>query len=257
MTPRPRKTTSFDGRELAPASATPSMFLDAGGKPRAHQSPIPGGLSVGVPGVVAMLEMAHQKYGKLPWARLFDPAIKIADDGFPVGPKLARTILSFQPRASMPDIRRTFYHPDGSPLKEGEILKSPAFAAALRAIARDGSKAFYTGAIAQAIVDAVQHAPNQQGGMNLGDLAGYKAVERAPVCGDYRSWQVCSMGPPSSGGIAMLEILGMLQRFPSSALQPGTVSEAHLFTQASRLAYADRAQFLGDPDFVSTCRWRA
>ena len=249
--PKTKKTTSFDGRELAPASATPGMFLDATGKPRAHQSPIPGGLSVGVPGVVAMLEMAHKKYGKLPWAKLFEPAIRIADEGFPVGPKLARTILNFQPRANMPDIKRTFYHPDGSPLKEGEILKSPEFAGALRAIAKGGSQAFYSGDIAQAIVDAVQHAPNQQGGMTLADLAGYKAVERPPVCGDYRAWQVCSMGPPSSGGIAILEILGALQRFPSSDLQPGTVSEAHLFTQASRMAYADRVKYLADPDFVS------
>ena len=249
--PKTHKTTSFDGRELAPASATPGMFLDAGGKPRPHQSPIPGGLSVGVPGVVAMLELAHKKYGKLPWARLFDPAIKIADEGFPVGPKLARTILSFQPRANMPDIKRSFYHPDGSPYLEGEIMKNPELAAALRAIAKGGAKAFYSGDIAQAIVDAVQHAPNQQGGMSMADLAGYKAVERAPVCGDYRVWQVCSMGPPSSGGIAILEILGALQRFPSSELQPGTVSEAHLFSQASRLAYADRVKYLADPDFVS------
>jgi gamma-glutamyltranspeptidase/glutathione hydrolase len=248
--PKTRTTTSFDGRESAPASATPGMFLDANGKPRAHQSPIPGGLSVGVPGVVAMLELAHKKYGKLPWARLFQPAIRLAENGFPVGPKLARTILNFQPRADMPDIKRYFYHPDGTPLAEGETLKNPELAGALRAIAKGGAKAFYHGAIAAAIVDAVQHAPHQQGGMTTSDLADYKAVERPPVCGDYRVWQVCSMGPPSSGGVAILEILGMLQRFPSSQLQPGTVSEAQLFTQASRLAYADRAQYLADPAFA-------
>ena len=248
--PKTRTTTSFDGRELAPASATPTMFLGADGKPRAHQSPIPGGLSVGVPGVVAMLELAHKKYGKLPWAKLFEPAIKIAENGFPVGPKLARTILNFEPRATMPDIKRYFYHPDGTPLLEGETLKNPEFAAALRAIAKGGAKAFYHGEIARAIVDAVEHAPNQQGGMTLADLAGYQPLERPPVCGDYRAWQVCSMGPPSSGGIAILEILGTLQRFASSELQPGSASEAHLFTQASRLAYADRAKYLGDPAFV-------
>ena len=248
--PKTGKTLSLDGRELAPASATPTMFLGADGKPRAHFDAIPGGLSVGVPGVIAMLELAHDKYGKLPWARLFQPAIKIAEEGFPVGPKLARTIRQFPQTAKMPDIKRYFYHPDGTPLAEGETLKNPQFAATLRAIARDGAKAFYTGAIAQDIVDAVQHAPGQQGGMTLADLAGYKALERPPVCGDYRVWRVCSMGPPSSGGTAVLEILGALEQFPSSELQPGTLSQTHLFTQASRLAYADRAKYMGDPDFV-------
>jgi gamma-glutamyltranspeptidase/glutathione hydrolase len=248
--PRTGKTTSFDGRELAPASATPGMFLDAEGKPRSKGQAIPGGLSVGVPGVVAMLEMAHQKYGKLPWAKLFAPAIKLAEDGFPVGPKLARTIKGFTRGANMPDIRAHFYHADGTPLAEGEIYKNPDYAQSLRLIADGGAKAFYTGAIAQAIVDKVQHAPVNQGGMTLQDLANFKAQEREPVCGAYRAWRLCSMGPPSSGGIAIVQILGMLQRFPSSQLQPGTLSEAHLFTQASRLAYADRAKYIGDTAFV-------
>jgi gamma-glutamyltranspeptidase / glutathione hydrolase len=248
--PKAKETTSFDGREVAPASATPGMFLDAAGKARPKSEAIPGGLSVGIPGVVGMLEMAHQKYGKLPWARLFQPAIKLADNGFPVGPKLARTIKGFARGANMPDIRAHFYHADGTPLAEGETYKNPEYAGALRLIAAGGSKAFYTGEIAQAIVDKVQHAPVNPGGMTMGDLAGFKALERPPVCGDYRVWHLCSMGPPSSGGIAIVQILGMLQRFPSSQLQPGTLSEAHLFTQASRLAYADRAKYLGDTAFV-------
>ncbi len=248
--PKDKQTTSFDGREVAPASATPGMFLDAAGKARPKSEAIPGGLSVGIPGVVAMLEMAHQKYGKLPWQRLFQPAIKLADNGFPVGPKLARTIRSFSRGAGMPDIRAHFYHADGTPLAEGELYKNPEYAASLRLIAAGGSKAFYTGEIAQAIVDKVQHAPVNPGGMTLADLAGFKALERPPVCGDYRIWHLCSMGPPSSGGIAIVQILGMLQRFPSSQLQPNTLSEAHLFTQASRLAYADRAKYVGDPAFV-------
>jgi gamma-glutamyltranspeptidase/glutathione hydrolase len=248
--PRTKQTTSFDGREVAPASATPGMFLNAQGKPRAKSEAIPGGLSVGIPGVVAMLEMAHQKYGRLPWARLFQPAIKLADEGFPVGPKLARTIRGFARGANMPDIRAHFYHADGTPLAEGEIYKNPDYAHSLRLIAEGGSKAFYTGEIAQAIVDKVQHAPVNPGGMTLGDLAGFKAMERPPVCGAYRVWRLCSMGPPSSGGIAIVQILGMLQRFPSSQLQPNSVSEAHLFTQASRLAYADRAKYVGDTGFV-------
>jgi len=248
--PKTKQTTSFDGREMAPASATPTMFLDANGAPRTKPDAIPGGLSVGIPGVIKMLWLAHQKYGKLPWAKLFEPAIKLSDDGFPVGPKLARTIKNFTRGANMPDIKAHFYHPDGTPLAEGEIYKSPDYAATLRKIAKEGPDGFYKGEIAQAIVDKVQQAPRQQGGMTLADLENYQAKERAPVCGDYREYRLCSMGPPSSGGVAVLQILGMLQRFKPAELTPNTVSGAHLFAQASRLAYADRAQYLADPAFV-------
>ncbi len=249
--PKTKKVTSFDGRETAPASATPGMFLDASGKPRQHFDAIPGGLSTGVPGVIAMFDMAHRKYGKLPWAKLFAPAIKLATDGFPVGRKLAATLAAFPQMAQMPDIKRYFFHPDGTPVKQGDILKDPLLAKTLTLIAKGGAKAFYSGAIAQNIVDAVQHAPVNPGGMTLADLASYRAVERPAVCGEYRKYRLCSMGPPSSGGIAVLQILGMLERFPQSDLQPGTLSEVHLFTQASRLAFADRAMYLGDPDVVN------
>jgi gamma-glutamyltranspeptidase/glutathione hydrolase len=248
--PATKQTTSFDGREMAPASATPTMFLDANGQPRTKPDAIPGGLSVGIPGVVKMLWLAHQKYGKLPWAKLFEPAIKLSEDGFPVGPKLARTIKNFTRGANMPDIRAHFYHPDGTTLAEGEIYKNPEYAATLKKIAKEGPDGFYKGEIAQAIVDLVQHAPRQQGGMTLEDLDKYQAKERSPVCGPYREYRLCSMGPPSSGGVAVLQILGMLQRFTPAELTPNTVSGAHLFAQASRLAYADRAQFLADPAFV-------
>lgn len=248
--PRTGAVTSFDGRETAPASARLGMFLGPDGQPRPKLDVVPGGLSVGVPGVVAMLDMAHRKYGRLPWADLFQPAIHLAENGFPVGRKLARTIARWRDMGDMPDIRRTFYHADGTPLKEGEILKLPALAASLRRVAQGGARAFYTGPIAGQIVDAVRHAPRNPGGMTLEDLADYRARERAPVCGPYRQWRVCSMGPPSSGGVAIIQMLGMLQHFPESRLQPGTLSEAHLFTQASRLAYADRARWLADSDFV-------
>ena len=248
--PKTKQTTSFDGREMAPASATPTMFLDANGQARSKPDAIPGGLSVGIPGVVKMLWLAHEKYGKLPWAKLFEPAIKLADDGFPVGPKLARTIKTFTRGASMPDIKAHFYHADGTPLAEGELYKNPDYAATLRKVAKEGPDGFYKGEIAQAIVDTVQHAPRLQGGMTLEDLDKYQAKERAPVCGDYRDYHLCSMGPPSSGGIAVLQILGMLQRFAPDQLTPNTVSGAHLFAQASRLAYADRAQYLADPAFI-------
>jgi gamma-glutamyltranspeptidase/glutathione hydrolase len=182
---------------------------------------------------------------------LFAPAIRIAENGFPVGRKLAATIASSPQMAAMPDIRRLYFHADGTPLRQGEMLKNPELAASFKAIASGGAKVFYTGDIARKIVNAVQHASVNPGGMTLADLASFRPRERAPVCGGYRVWQVCSMGPPSSGGIAIVQILGMLQRFPSAALQPGSLSEAHLFTQASRLAYADRAKYLGDTAFVS------
>src|SRR5437763_1118841 len=167
--PKHKKVTSFDGRETAPASATPGMFLDASGQPRGHMDAIPGGLSVGVPGVVAMLEMAHKRYGELPWATLFQPAITLAERGFPVSRKMAAELREFSEMGKMPDIRHYLYHADGTPVREGETLKNPELAQALRAIARGGAKAFYSGAIAQAIVDKVQHAPVNRGGMTLTD----------------------------------------------------------------------------------------
>jgi gamma-glutamyltranspeptidase/glutathione hydrolase len=248
--PKTKRMTSFDGRETAPASATPTMFLDSSGKPLSKIQAIPGGLSVGVPGVLAMLDMAHKKYGKLPWAVLFQPAIDLADKGFPVGKKLAFTLREYPQMARMPDIKHYFYHADGTPYAEGEILKNPDLAQTLREIAKAGPKAFYEGATAQAIIDKVNHAPVNPAGMTLADLANYKARERAPVCGTYRGYRLCSMGPPSSGGIAVLQILGMLERFPSKELAPDTLEGVHLFAQASRLAFADRGEYLGDPDFV-------
>jgi gamma-glutamyltranspeptidase/glutathione hydrolase len=248
--PAQKKVTTFDGREMAPASATPGMFLDASGKPRAHFDAIPGGLSVGVPGDVAMMWLAHKKYGKLAWAKLFAPAIALSEKGFPVTHKLAAELRQYPQIGQMPDIRAYFYHADGTPYAEGEILKNPALAKTLTAIAKNGPKAFYQGPVAQAIVDKVQHAPINPGGMTLADLKNYVAKERPPVCGTYRTYRLCSMGPPSSGGVAVIQILDMLERFPSKDLQPGTLSEAHLFTQASRLAYADRAKYLADSDFI-------
>jgi len=248
--PATKTLTSFDGRETAPKSARPEMFLDAYGQPRGHGEAIPGGLSVGVPGLVAMLEQAHKKYGKLPWAVLFQPAIKLAEDGVPVTKKLANLLRANPQVAAMPDIKRYFGKPDGSLIKAGETLKNPELAASLRAIAKGGAKAFYRGAIAAAIVEKVQHALLNQGGMTLADLAVYRAVERKPVCGTYRIYKICSMAPPSSGGVTVLQILAMLERYSPAELAPGSLSEVHLFAQASRLAYADRGFYLGDPGFV-------
>jgi gamma-glutamyltranspeptidase/glutathione hydrolase len=248
--PATKQVASFDGRETAPASARPTMFLDANGNPRPKPEVIPGGLSVGVPGDIAMLELAHKRYGRLSWARLFEPAIALAERGFPVGRKLAATIRAETRMARMADIKAYFYKPDGTPLKQGEILKNPELAKTLRMIAAGGAHAFYTGPIAQAIVDKVNRAPVNPGGMTLADLASYQAKERPPVCGTYRVYRLCSMGPPSSGGVSVLQILGMLERFPAKQLQPNTLSEIHLFSEASRLAFADRAMWLADPDVV-------
>ncbi len=248
--PATKQVTSFDGRETAPASATSGMFLDASGKPRPKSEVIPGGLSVGVPGAIAMLQMAHDRYGRLPWSKLFEPAIALAEKGFPVGRKLAATLRESARMARMPDIKAYFYKLDGTPLKQGDTLRNPELGKTLRAIAAGGAKVFYSGPIALAIVDKVDHAPVNPGSMTLADLSAYRAKERPPVCGSYRAYRLCSMGPPSSGGVSVLQILGMLERFPSKQLQPNTLSEIHLFSEASRLAFADRSMWLADPDVV-------
>ena len=244
--------SAYDGRETAPASVTANMFLDAQGAPRPFNEVRPGGLSVGVPGAVRMLAMAHAAHGKLPWARLFDPAIRLAEQGFTVPPRLARELAEGGPQlAGMPGIRALFFHPDGTPLKAGETWRNPELAQTLRSIAAGGPDAFYNGAISTAIADAVTHAPVNATTMTRADLAGYQPKQRTPLCGPYRGFRVCSMPPSSSGGTTVLQILGLLQRFPSGVLQQGTLSELHLVSQAERLAYADRAQWLGDTDFVS------
>lgn len=244
--------SAYDGRETAPASAAPNMFLDARGNPREHNEVVPGGLSVGVPGAVRMLAMAHAQHGKLPWARLFEPAIHLAENGFIVPARLARELAEGGPELTrMPAIRALFIHPDGTPIRAGETWINPELANTLRAIAALGpDDAFYHGAIAGEIAEAVSHAPVNPTMMTPGDIAGYQPKQRTPICGPYRGYRICSLPPSTSGGTTVLQILGMLQRFPSAMLKQGTVSEVHLVSEASRLAYADRAQWLGDMDFV-------
>ncbi|GAB2177008.1 gamma-glutamyltransferase [Dongia sp. agr-C8] len=247
---RAKLLESYDGRETAPASARPDMFLGADGEPLQFYDAVVGGLSVGVPGVLRMLEQAHQEHGKLPWAQLFAPAIKLAEEGFPVSPRLAESIAADDYLGKMPVSARYFYDADGKPLAAGAQLRNPALAEVLRAIADGGADAFYSGKIAQDIVATVNHAQPRAGGMTLADLAGYRPMKRAVPCGTYRVYKVCGMGPPSSGGITVLQILGMLRRFDMGSEDPLSVAAAHRFAEASRLAYADRDRFLGDPDFV-------
>ena len=243
---------AYDGREAAPASARPDMFLDAQGKARRHNEAVPGGLSVGVPGVVRMLAMAHAAHGKLPWAKLFEPAIALAEQGFIVPPRLALELAEGGPRlAAMPDIRANFYNPDGTPIKAGQTWRNPKLAQSLRRIADGGTDPFYAGSIADEIAAAVTKAPVNPAVMTRADIANYQPKTRTPLCGTYRAYRVCSLPPSTSGGTTVLEILGLLQRFASAELQPGTLSSVHLISEASRLAYADRERWLGDADFIA------
>ena len=244
-----KRISAFDGRETAPAAARPERFLRPGGVPISLPEAIGSGLSIGVPGVLRMLELAHAKHGRLPWRRLFEPAIRLAEQGFAVSPRLHRLIASDQLLRRFPAARTYFYLPDGNPLPIGHRLRNPEFAAVLRRVGLEGSDAFYTGAVARDIVAAVAAHP-MPGDLTQRDLAAYQAMERDPVCGSYRAHRVCGMPPPSSGGIAVLAILGVLERFPTGELRPGSSGAVHLFAEAGRLAYADRDHYVGDPDFV-------
>jgi gamma-glutamyltranspeptidase/glutathione hydrolase len=257
---------TFDGRETAPAGATEKLFLQADGKPMAFTPAQIGGRSVGTPGVLRALELAHRKHGRLPWAKLFEPAIKLAEQGFAISPRLHLLIASDSSMRSSPDMVAYFLNADGSPKAAGTLLKNPALAVVLKRIANEGPDALYKGAIAQEIVTKVQGHANP-GSLSLNDLQGYQAKERAPLCTDYKRWQVCGMPPPSSGGIAVAQILGTLQaletrdpRFALAPLKPVKTQKpagtepapqaVHLIAEAERLAYADRAQYVADADFV-------
>lgn len=243
--------TTFDGRETAPAAAKPDRFLGPDGKPLPFHKAVVGGLSVGVPGTPRMLELAHQRFGKLPWPRLFEPAIALATDGFRISPRL-NGLLSNEPYLAKNSAAAAayFFQPDGTPKPVGTLLKNPAYAETLKTIAVNGADAFYSGPIAADIVATVRSHPTNPGDLTLDDLKNYKAKERAAVCGPYRVYVVCGMGPPSSGATTLLEILGLLQPTDMAALKADPIEAAHYLSEAGRLAYADRARYLADPDFV-------
>jgi len=240
----------YDGRETAPRAATPDRFLDAQGRPLAFYDAVVGGRSVGVPGALRMLELAHRRHGRLPWAKLFAPAIEIAERGFAVGPRL-HLIIAADSHLNDGLAAAYFHNPDGSVLRIGQLLRNPAFAATLRRIAAEGADAFYRGDIASDIVQTVAGAASNPGDMSEADLAGYLPKIRAPVCGAYRRYRVCGAPPPSSGGIAVLQILGMLERFDMSSLGAQSLMSAHVFSEAGRLAFAVRSEYFADPDFVA------
>ena len=240
---------SLDARETAPMAATPALFLGADGKPLPFYDGVVGGRSVGVPGVPALLWETHQRWGKLPWDQLFAPAIALAETGFAISPRLAALTASDRYLARDPAARAYFFQPDGAPKPAGTLLKNPEYADVLRRLALEGPKAFYRGPIAEAVSAAVQAEPNP-GKLTPADLAAYQVKERAPVCGPYRRYRICSMGPPSSGGVTILQTLALLEPHDLKSLGAKSATALHLMMQASALAYADRDSYLADPDFA-------
>lgn len=248
------KLLAYDGRETAPKAATPNLFIGADGKPLAFLAAVDGGLSVGTPGVLRMLEAAHKAHGKLPWKDLFEPAIQLSENGFAISPRMSVSIAGSAARikAQGEPGASYFLNADGTAKAAGTLLKNPELAATLRAIAAGGADAFYKGDIAKDIVAKVSSHPTNPGKLALDDLSGYTPKVREPVCGVYRVlYRVCGMPAPSSGGIAVLQTLGLLQGFDLAAMKPNTLDSVHLVSEAYRLAYADRALYVADPDFVS------
>ncbi|QEX20609.1 gamma-glutamyltranspeptidase [Hypericibacter adhaerens] len=246
-----RKTVqAFEGRETAPAAAKPDRFLGPDGKPLGFEDAQASGLSVGVPGILALYEQAHQQLGKLPWSTLFQPAIKLAESGFAMSPRLVQLLADDTYLPQSPTAARYFYQPDGKPKPVGTLLRNPEFAETLKTIAAEGPDAFYRGPIAADIAATVSQAWRHPVPMTMADLAAYRAHATGALCRPYRDWQVCSVPPPSSGGVALLQILTMLEPHEMGAPGTGDLPSLHLVTQAEKLAYADRAAYLGDPDFV-------
>ena len=244
--------TAYDGRETAPSGAGPELFFDSAGDPLPFGEARTAGRAAGVPGVVAMLDLAQAEQGRLPWSLLFDGAIALAEDGFPVSPRMSASIAQgaqFGALDERPATRAYFFTADGAPLPAGHILKNPDYAQTLRTIAEQGAGAFYTGAIAQAIVDSVQEE-KLPGALTLEDIVAYDPGRAPAVCGPYRIWLVCSAPPPSSGGVIINETLGMLARFDLAALGPDSAEAWHVIIDALRLAYADRDLYVADPDFT-------
>ena len=253
-----RELVAWDGRETAPAAATEKLFIGADGKPMPFYDGVVGGRSVGVPGTVRMLEQAHRAHGRLPWAQLIQPAIQLAEQGFQVSPRLATMLANEKHLIKDPVAAKYFYDAAGKPWPVGHVLKNPELAEVLRGIAARGSAALLQGPLAQAIVDKVTRHANP-GKLTLADLANYQPKRRAPLCHDLaaagKTVEVCGFPPPSSGAIAVGQILGILAQTPAAAMKLDgaglpTADWLHYYTEAARLAFADRAQYVADPDFV-------
>ncbi len=241
---------TIDGREKAPAVASPKQFLRADGTPLTFAEAATGGRSVGVPGNIRLIAEAHKRWGKLKWAALFQPAIRLAE-GFTVSPALARFAAFGRDGVAKDADASALYLPGGQPVAAGARLANPALAATLRTLASRGADAFYKGPIAAGIVAKVGGAANNPTAMTLADLAAYRAEVRAPVCGKYRAFTICGMGPPSSGAVGVIQMLGQLERFDLKAMGKDDPVAWHLFAESQRLAYADRDKWIGDPGFVT------
>ncbi len=244
-------TAVYDGRETAPAGVDEDLFLNAAGEPLGFVEGWTSGRSVGAPGVVAMLAMAHGDHGTLDWAQGFDEARRLAREGFAVSPRLASLtdgIKGITPLSERPDTRAYFYDEDGEPYEVGDVITNPAYAETAAAIAEDWRN-FYTGEIAQGIVEAARLEP-LPGAITLEDIEGYEPLKREAICTPYRSYQICSAPPPSSGAVAVGALMAMLEPFDMAANGPDTAQGWHLFIEASRLAYADRDAYVGDPAFA-------
>jgi gamma-glutamyltranspeptidase / glutathione hydrolase len=244
------RLVAYDGRETAPAAARPDRFLDADGRPLAFYDAVIGGRSVGVPGTMRLLETVHRRHGRLPWKRLFEPAIALAERGFAISPRL-HALLAAEKHWVQPRARAYFLTADGAPRPVGALLKNPAYAHTLRTLAARGADALYTGPIADDIVRTADHAPAHPGDLTTRDLAGYRVVAREPVCGGYRGYRVCGVPPPSSGGIAVAQILGMLEPYDVASMGVESFWSVHFITEAERLAFADRDAWIADPAYVS------
>ncbi len=245
-----KKLSSYDGREKAPMAADGKLFQE-NGKNMNWWEALAGGRSVGVPGVVAMMEKIHKQHGKLPWADLFEGAIKLSEEGFEISPKLATSIANkTNPALGRYEKSWEYFFPKGKPIKAGVSKKNPELAMTFRRIALLGAKGFYKGQVALDIVAAVQSAADNPGLLTAQDMAMYEAIERPPVCAKYKAYKICGMGPPTSGGMAVIQILKLLEGKSLENYQPLSVEAVHLFTQAAKLAYADRGKYMADADFV-------
>ncbi|WP_108259447.1 gamma-glutamyltransferase [Mangrovicoccus ximenensis] len=242
--------TTLDGRETAPMDVTPQLFQDEAGEPLKFYDAVVGGRSVGTPGTPALMKAAHERWGKKEWPGLFLEAINLADQGFAVSPRLASLVAADAERLGRFPATAAYFLPKGQPLKAGDRLANPAYARTLRALAAGGTDAFYKGVVAQGIVDTVRGAEGNPGVLSLDDLAVYKVKERPAVCVPYRAAEVCGMGPPSSGGLTVGQILGMLENFDIRAMGPESPRAWRLIGDASRLAFADRGRYMADSDFV-------
>ena len=242
---------AYDGRETAPAAVGHGLFMTEGSKPVAFREALVGGRSVGVPGIFRMAEMAHKKHGRLPWRVLFGPAIGLAADGYPIGEQLARWLAVDVHLKRDPEARVLYFDEDGAAKPAGTMIRNPAYAALLREIARHGADSFYMGASARAMVAEVRAHGTNPGSLTTEDLKNYSAKLREPLCFPYRAYEICSMPPPSSGGIALAQMLGMLESTGFARAAPLSVEAVHMFSEAAKLAFADRNRFVADADFIA------